>query len=301
MAIDSWLNNQSLPSECDGRMARAYLRRMLDAGVQGQPSSSPATQMQPAVGNKRRFDAMKDETAKAPVIEDQRPAKRPCQRRTSSDSSDDSFQTPRSDKEPSNAQLITSTAALRRWREKSGSLREVIETYRNIPAIHDLDDQHRKLASAKNKLATNLASHQMVESKLDTAKDALKAAERELSRKRRCLAGLAKRMGMTADGTRAATDEQDLESDEMVQQFLDVQTSMLEEYKDSVGQCEEDLKEATAAVSKLKGELRELGKSIEAARPSVKRTECVLEFVQEMRDTEGMAKDILAAINDTGK
>jgi DNA-binding ferritin-like protein len=301
MAIDSWLNNQSLPSECDGRMARVYLRSMLDAYVQCQPTSSPATQRQPAVGNKRRFDAMKDGWPKAPVIEEQRLAKKLCQRRTSSNTTDDSFQTPRSDKEPSNAQLSASTAALRRWREQSGSLREAIESCRNVPTIHDVDDQRHKLASAKNKLATYLASHQMVESKLDTAKDALKAAERELSRRRRCLATLTSRMGMTADGTRLETDERDLESDDMVQQFLDVQTSMIEEYKGYVEQSEEDLKEATAAVSKLKGELRDLGKSIEAARPSVKRSDCVLEFVQEMRSAEAMAKELLAAINDTGK
>lgn len=300
MAIDSWLDNRSLPSECDAQMARAYLRSMLDAHVQGQPSSSPATQAQPAIGNKRRFDAMKDDTSKASMTEEQRPAKRPCQRRTS-DTSDDSFQTPRGDNEPSNTQLSASTATLRRWREKSSSLREAIESCRNVPAIHDLDDQHHKLGSAKNKLATYLASHQMVESKLDTAKDAVKAAERELSRRRRCLAALTGRMGMNADGTRLETDEQDLESDEMVQQFLGVQTSMIEEYKGYIGQSEEDLREATAAVNKYKSELRDLGKSIETARPSVKRTECVLEFAREMRDAEAMARDILAAINGAGQ
>lgn len=300
--------------QCDGQMARLYFRNMLHSHTMAQPTTTTPDRLASAQCIKRSFNdtdlvaaqGASGESDDVVTIDDPRPAKKICLDLTPLDEHGGTSQTPsgnaprNSSGECSNAQLENSLAHMRRWREQSDHVRAAIDRLSNVPSTRELPAYQHQLAQHRHKLTGYLASHQMAEAKLDTARETGEAAECELGRRQRCLAALTGRMGLDSQGRPVKAAESDvLESDEMAQHFLGVRNKMVEEYQDYVRESEDDLEQAAAAVSKLEGQMHDYEESISATKSEITRMEYVIEFLQEMRDLEAMAREILTRVNSS--
>lgn len=310
MAIDSWLHDNALPRRCDGEIARVYLRSLLASHLISQFTTATLDHAQRATAVKRGADdlevgrAQEDsrKARKMAGVNHERSAKKTCLGFAQLEKCEDSTQVLVEDT-PSvaNANFATCIMEMRHWREQSGHLRVVIDKCRDAPTIRELSVYQNKLVNLDRKLTGYLASHQMVEAKVDAAKDVREAADHEVSRRHRCLAALTRRMGLEIDGQCAASVEQGLlESDEMAQEFLVIQSSMVEDYKAYIRQSEMDLEQASAVVGKLEGELCDLGELISITKCEVRQVEYVVEFLKEMSCSEAMAKEILTSVDSVG-